>query len=467
MQTTALPSDPEGRGLLTILAILVIASGTFLYVLTPQSSLALVMLFAAPLLVAAVRARPTRTMRRAGIPVDAVARLVVLVQLGFLALYLFDHLESPPTRAAGWTAFLVLAVAGLDACRLEPWRHRLTIGIVCGAGLALGLVAVAEAQDQTIDVLYFQQEAAARVLVGSDPYVPGYADIYPAESSTRFFGSGLSVDGKLQFGYPYPPITLLPAIVGHLVGDVRILHVLAVVLSAGTLLAVSGASWWGRVGCVLLLTQPALLHVYAYGWTDTYVLLAFTLVLWTARRAHRLTPAAVGLLVATKQYAVIAGLAVVWRALVAKVAGPSRWRRIVEAGAAAAAVTLPWAIWHPGDFLFSVVGLHLRQPFRPDSMSLLAVSVTRWGVPSSAWFTPMLVTGTLAVATWVARRPIPGWHGALTGSALVFLTFLLLAKQAFVNYYVLLVGTLCAAVAMISSEAPARGSEATATPLGR
>ena len=133
--------------------------------------------------------------------------------------------------------------------------------------------------------------------------------------SARFYGSGLSVDGVLQFGYPYPPVTLAFAVVGHLLGDVRITHVAVVVLAAWLLSSAAPSPWWGRAAAALLLTQPTLLHVYENAWTDTFVLLALSVVVWVARRHPRLTPAALGAFLVSKQFAVLAGLAVVWRVI--------------------------------------------------------------------------------------------------------------------------------------------------------
>ena len=78
----------------------------------------------------------------------------------------------------------------------------------------------------------------------------------------------------------------------------------------------------------------------------------------------------------------------------------------------------------------------------------------------TSWQLPALVVGTAGAAGWALGRGRSSWHGAMVGSALVFLTFVLLAKQAFVNYYWLLGGILCAAVAMLAPSGTEADGEA-------
>ena len=58
-------------------------------------------------------------------------------------------------------------------------------------------------------------------------------------------------------------------------------------------------------------------------------------------------------------------------------------------------VTLPFFLWSPGDFWNSVVTLQFRQPFRTDSLSLLAW----WAARDFSTFARAVTTLARACAT--------------------------------------------------------------------
>ena len=52
-----------------------------------------------------------------------------------------------------------------------------------------------------------------RFAQGVDPYAITFPDIYQGRA---YYGSGLSVDGRLQFGFPYFPLSLLLSMPGQI-----------------------------------------------------------------------------------------------------------------------------------------------------------------------------------------------------------------------------------------------------------
>ena len=73
----------------------------------------------------------------------------------------------------------------------------------------------------------------SRILKGTNPYTITFPDVIGAE----WYGPGVSVNGRLRFGYPYMPLTLLMSLPGYLVaGDVRCSH-LAAMVGAAALIA--------------------------------------------------------------------------------------------------------------------------------------------------------------------------------------------------------------------------------------
>lgn len=119
-----------------------------------------------------------------------------------------------------------------------------------------------------------------------------------------------------------------------------------------------------------------------------------------------------------------------------------RFATLAWAAGVAAMLTLPFLLWDVGDFVRSVVVLHLRQPFRDDSLSLLAAGVRVLGWPPAsvpAVLMGLALLGTSALVLW--RAPRTTWAVA-AGSAFVMLGFVILSKQAFANYYFLIAGLI-------------------------
>jgi len=81
-----------------------------------------------------------------------------------------------------------------------------------------------------IDTYTFQRDACKNLLHGVDPFGTTQADIYG--SRYDFYGPGMVVNGRVQIGFQYPPLTLFWALPGYCLGDVRYSYILAVTISA-------------------------------------------------------------------------------------------------------------------------------------------------------------------------------------------------------------------------------------------
>ena len=87
--------------------------------------------------------------------------------------------------------------------------------LICGHALA-GAFTIWSMPIPIIDVWFFQQQSAAALLEGRDPYGVRYRDVY--SRNLGFYGENVSVDGWLQYSFPYPPLTLLLVAPGYLLG---------------------------------------------------------------------------------------------------------------------------------------------------------------------------------------------------------------------------------------------------------
>jgi hypothetical protein len=157
------------------------------------------------------------------------------------------------------------------------------------------------------------------------------------------------------------------------------------------------------------------------------------------------TPVLLGLLLSSKQYlpATI---------LLFPLVEPQKrsWKRViidmVVACAAAAVVTLPLALWDFKAFWQSAITLQMLQPYRPDALSFLAW----WGYGRTGWtgpfwlaFVALFIAALLSL--WRLPRGIPGF---IMGFAFTYYCFFAFNKQAFANYYYLVLGSLCIATAL-------------------
>lgn len=380
-------------------------------------------------------ARAVRALERRRLPVLATC---LVVQFALL-LSRSPGATGALATNAGLLPFrigvlLAGAFCAMGICLAERWRTLCLTGLLVTHAL-LGLWVLHAAPSPGIDVALFQREAADALLRGDNPYAITFVD--PYAHSSRFYGPGVSVNGRLQFGYPYPPLSLLLTTPAHLIGDFRYAQLAAMTL-AGALVALARPGPVAFAAAALLLFTPRGFFVLEAGWTEPFVVLMLAATVFAACRSTRSLPVPLGLLLASKQYLVLA--------LLAMPLLPRRRRRtLLIAFGAAALVTLPLALRDPPAFWHSTIALQFRQPFRADALSYL--------VPLAqppAWIGLVLAVAAALVALRKRSRT-PATFAATV--AFTFLVFFGFNKQAFCNYYHFVIGALCCAVASSSCSA--------------
>lgn len=331
-------------------------------------------------------------------------------------------------------------------------------------GISLANLIVVGLREVRIDVLVFQRDGAAALIRGLNPYSLTFENPYSPEASRVFYGPGVFDGDRLLFGFPYPPASLLLALPGHLLGDVR-LSMLGAVTVSSVLLWRFARDRFGRSCAVALAALPGTSAVLLNGWTEPLILALLTAVVIGAERGWRSTPFLLGVLLVTKQYVIVL-LPVLWLLRATASRSPVGIRgfaaRVIGT---ALIVSLPLALWAPAAFWDSVVRLQFRQPFRADSVSLLVwlVNHTGWPPPSAYGWLP-LAAGflTALLVAWRAPRTPAGFAA---GVGVTLLVTFLLSKQAFANYYYLAVGALLVAAATWNEPTePTSGPAAAAAP---
>lgn len=356
----------------------------------------------------------------------------------------------------------VAAVAMIAGVLFRKPSVVLAIAIV--GFLVLGVLVLRVSRNPYIDVYVFQQESCKALLAGQNPYAIRFPNIYGPDAFV--YGQGLKAAEYVNFGYPYPPITLLMALPGYLIaGDHRYSQLVAFALAA-LLIALLRPGIVATLAAVLLLFSPRSFMLIELAWTEPFVILLLALTIYCAVRFPRAMPYALGLLLAGKQYLVFAVPLV---ALLVNETGRAFWRQyaiiLAKAFTVALLVSAPLVLWDLPAFIHSAVTLQLHQPFRNDALSYLAwlwwllnkTLPDRFGLTFAAslgeW--PQRLSGAAFVAAIAAivaalrRCPrCPG--GFVTAIAVTFYAFLVVNKQAFCNYYFLVLAALCCAIALLA-----------------
>lgn len=382
-----------------------------------------------------------------------------------VAVFISELLTTPPgiylrlRGPEGYAPFFHLVAVGAVLAAIaiagsRGWRLLSAVGLVIVFALTAAWV-LERSPSPRIDVFMFQQQSMEALLEGRSPYAMTYPDPYSPAESARFYGPGVSTGGRLQFGFPYFPLSLLMVIPAKLVaGDFRYAQVAMVCLTAILLLTISRRAALATLAISLLLLTPRSFFVLEQSWTEPLVLGLFALTLFTAVRAPRWIWLPLGLFVASKQYAFIVAplvLLVAPRPLTvrafARLVGLSVLTLVV--------VTVPFVVWSPEGFVRSVVTLQLHQPFRTDALSYLAWFHAETGSTLSPVLAFVAAAIVLGVSLWRAPRTPFGF--ALSCAVCLF-AFVSLNKQAFANYYFLIHGVLCCSLAAVGVPPPRTAS---------
>lgn len=373
-------------------------------------------------------------------------RLLPFLLLAGLAFQLSELRAHVPGIRLGDTSAhalqpfrLGIAACGLFALGLlSPWPglRRASFVLLVAIHFLLGSWLIRAAPNPHIDVWVIHRDSLDRLLAGGNPYAMDFPNIY---HSTTMYGPGQTLGDRLNFGYCYMPLTLLLSLPGHVLGgDYRYSQLAAMALTA-LLLGFARPSRTAFLAAALLLYTPRVFYVVEQGWTDPYVALCFALVVFAALRWRRALGVALGLFFVSKQYTPLAVPA-------ALMLLPQRLSRktILQATAVGAAVTLPFVFWDVRAFVWDCLVLQVHSPFRPTALSYLAWFFAKTGraLLSVVGF----IAAVLAIALSLAwRRRGPAFFAG--SCALVYFAFFAFNKQAFCNYYFLVLAMACAGVA--------------------
>jgi hypothetical protein len=358
------------------------------------------------------------------------------------AYYLAERWPSQhPWYLAGITTAATLTVAiAFD----ERRRRRLWIPALLAVYACLGVWLIRASPNPYIDVMTVQRAAIDAVAHGTSPYSITFRNIYGGEV---FYGANIVKDSLVQFGLPYPPLSLLMAMPGQmLLGDLRYSELVALIVGCAAI----GYAAPGRVAplaAALVLFTPRTFFILEQGWTESFAVcwLGMTVAAAAARSSGR--SLMLGLLCAVKQHMIVALAFAPW--LTDRPGDASQRNALaLRAIGLAAAITVPFWIWDPSGFWRSVVWLQFLEPMRADSLSMLSLLVhAGWTVPRAVQTLAPLAALALGLALSFRCAPRSPAGFALAIGVSFFLMFAF-SKKAFCNYYFFVLAALAAGVAV-------------------
>jgi len=381
--------------------------------------------------------------------VAGVAIAVQLIQLATVPPGMYVQLTSPRGYVPFLSGLMMAALLAGAGYSRSPALGAVRIPLLLAVHFLLGIWMIRATPNPYIDVYFFQRDSLNALLRGVDPYTITFPNIY---GDLPFYGPGVSVGGRLNFGFPYPPLSLLLALPGHLLtGDYRYSQLAAMTLSGG-LIAYSRPGPLAAFAATLFLFTPRVFFVLEQGWTEPFVLLALSATVFVAIRAPRLVPFFFGLFLASKQYAFLA-----CPALALLLPRPFQWKAYAVALGKSvlvvAVITAPFFFWGIAPFVHSVVTLQFYQPFRAEALSYL-VWFARGDQHWPTWVSFVAAAVGAALAVWRGARSPSGFAA---GVGLTLLGFFAFNKQAFCNYYFLVIGACALGLAV--ARVPRRAGE--------
>jgi hypothetical protein len=412
---------------------------------------------------AALALRSARRSRGASHSDPALARedgaglrpWMVAMVAAFLFYYLLKAWSFDPVpdlelcyglAAAALAADLPPVARALARRRVPVEQVRLWLWLACGA--CTSFLVVYGTPLPLMDVWSTEQEAAAALLRGQNPYSIAYRNIFGTLwlDGVQVYSPAVA-DAQWVRVFTYPPLTILTGLPGFvLLGDVRYAMAAVLVLGAWGLSRLAPAGM-RDLAAALVLFHPATRHQLIYAWTEPTVLAPALLMLVGLRRLSAgerrgwlWTGVAMGIFACSKQYT-----PVLLAPIVAVLPRARRWHVLAAAGAAFLVVMLPFAVWDFGGLYRGNVVQLMQMPFRLDALTWTSAFL-RLGIPPA----PVPIAGVLlALGTLIACWPRRGdLAQALACALAAFLVMLITGKQAFSNYY-WLAGTLLVAAAFL------------------
>ncbi len=354
----------------------------------------------------------------------------------------------PPAWYAGhavWPYYALLSLGAIMAATVfaSPKLARWTFPPLLALFFVTGLWVLRVGRLPRLDVWVAQRAGLDYLLHGRSPWTSTFSDVYGIPD---LYAPGTVRNGIVYLGFPYPPLTVLLDLPGHLLcGDYRYTNLVAMV-AAAALMGYARPGRTSKLAAILFLFTPRVFLVLRNGWTEPQVAMLLAAAVFCACRLPRAMPFALGLLLVSKQFMFCA-------------AGPSllllgrgwNWTRAqrmyAKAALAGALVSVPLALWNVEAYWRANFAAAAAAKLRYDALSFLA-----YWANTHDW-TPSASIGAVALVAVLPATALVIWRcewspaGFAAAVGIVFLVFFSINKFDFCNYYYFVISALCAAVA--------------------
>lgn len=368
--------------------------------------------------------------RTFGPPLPRLAGVGLVLALGAVSV-LYDN-KLP--RAVFAETFALLAAAIVLYTLVRATAIRVLAFVMAAASLLIGVVVNTTWGFANIDVFQFQQTSSQALLHGQNPYSP----IVP---SPEIVAPG--VPAWLHLHFPYGPILPVLEAPFRLLGDVRVLHLVAALVTAtAVLLLARRAGTLDRSACVVM-AFPLTAGMVLFSWVDVITMASLAVWIVTFRSHPRVATVALVLTLAAKPTTVIALVPILFWSVRAR-------RQVIIAAVIAAVFVLPFAAATGfAQFYYNVAGVQLAVLPRLDSLTINSY-LNALGLP----ILPFAVSAVVIAATTVLvlRRRPTNYGELLTGTAVLATASFVVAKWAYFNYYY--IGAVLLMLAIAGNDLP-------------
>ncbi len=348
-----------------------------------------------------------------------------------------------------WQFRTMIFIGGLSAIAsiifyTKNWLRNVLFAVTTICIFLGGIWIIRKSPNPYIDVYLFEQTSSEALLRGQNPYEIKQPNIF---GNMKYYGPELvDSNGNLTIGNPYPPLTIYISAIGYVIaGDIRYSHLVAILISV-VLIGSFFKSRTALLAAYILAFSPIFPHVLSMAWNEPIVIMLGVIVAWLALKHPNWKTVAQGLFFASKQYLLFVYPLILL--LIPSRSSKQAWiKNMAMPVGIAFLVTAPLAIMNFPAFLWNVGLAQWYQNFRTDALSFAAFYHNLTGNMPSL-FLPFIVLAISLVIVWryVLRSPA-GYCAALTFCLVMFFAF---GKQAFANYYFLIIGLLCCTVAVFT-----------------
>jgi hypothetical protein len=353
------------------------------------------------------------------------AGIVLMVGLASTTIFYgktFAHPVFPATFALLGGAILIHSLVRSRAAKAAAFA-------LAGLSALAGILANITWGFMNIDVFHFQQVASQALLHGQNPYSP-------VVSSPEIVAPGIPT--WLLLHLPYGPILPVLEAPFRLLGDIRVLHIVAALITAGAVLALARrAGTLDRSAC-MVMAFPLTIGMVLFSWVDIITMAGLAVWIVSFRSHPKIATFALVLALGVKPTTLIALVPIFFWSVRAR-------RQVIIAGIIVALFVLPFAmITGLSLFYYNVLGVQLDVLPRLNALTIDSF-INAYNFPLLPFTVSALVVAAATVLV-LCRRPNT-YGELLTGTAILATVSFLVAKWAYFNYYYIPAVLLMLAVA--------------------